>query len=600
MSALHPTFLRLGGSQDNNVKYEFGEMSLSECEEPVAFRGKQITLCLTRQRWEEVLGFYNATGAALVFGTSFTHSNARDHSGVNMTNIEALLAYTAASGSVKVAGLELGEEMNPDPPSPQFDDLVLGYVKLKALAAKMWPSAPPTILGPSVGMGDEKINSKFMNGFLNATLPTHDISAVNMHSYNNDGGWPNPGWLSQTAVQADAMLEMTRRLSAIAQLWCGECGPHNGGGKSNVTDRFVSSFWYADALGGFARLGFSQFGRQALVGSHYGLLQETSHTPNPDYWTLLGWKRLMGTGVLDVTVASPPTDHWHWVNKSLHVYAHCSRVDDIAAETAQQVGSECSGGNVTLLYINISPSTTFELSVHGAFQPTMAEYHFTSGADGLLSHDALLNGELIKLSEDAAVPEYKAVDGSQTVVAKPHSFGFVVLQQSSRHALKTDDGSERSVSWWFAPAPKSGASHAWAASGNVTAALALLRKYGGSAVASSLLLYCGDSISPNGSFHSKDNPACEVTTTEVQAMGIGVERVIQANGPQGLSSLRAMFKDPADSIAGIAAMARRLKLKGVSWDIEPHNSTIQDAADYDFSAAAGCAGTDGSATDILC
>ena len=150
--------------------------------------------------------------------------------------------------------------------------------------------------------------------------------------------------------------------------------------------------------------------------------------------------------------------------------------------------------------------------------------------------------------------------------------------------LKSDDRDsdhKRSVSWWFAPAPKSGASHAWAASGNVTAAVALLRKHGGSAVASSVLLYCGDSISANGSFHEKNNPACELTATEVRVMGIGVERVIQANGPQGLSSLRAMWlEDPAGSVEQIAQMARRLKLRGVSWDIEPHNSTAADAADF--------------------
>jgi hypothetical protein len=168
------------------------------------------------------------------------------------------------------------------------------------------------------------------------------------------------------------------------------------------------------------------------------------------------------------------------------------------------------------------------------------------------------------------------------VVNPPSRAGMLKFVQCVKVPLKSDDGSEpkRSVSWWFAPAPKSGASHAWAASGNVTAAVDLLRKQGGSAVASSLLLYCGDSVSANGSFYEKHNPACELTATLVRAMGIGVERVIQANGPQGLPSLRVMFRRPAGSIEQIAQMARRLKLHGVSWDIEPHNSTAADAADY--------------------
>ena len=93
------------------------------------------------------------------------------------------------------------------------------------------------------------------------------------------------------------MLEMTRWTSATAELWCGECGPHNGGGVRHVTDTLASSFWYVDALGALASRGFAQHGRQALVGSHYGLLAETTHLPNPDYWALLAWKRLMGVGV---------------------------------------------------------------------------------------------------------------------------------------------------------------------------------------------------------------------------------------------------------------------------------------------------------------
>ena len=46
----------------------------------------------------------------------------------------------------------------------------------------------------------------------------------------------------------------------------GECGPHNGGGVRNVTDRAVSSFWFVDALGTLARLGFKEFGRRVGGG----------------------------------------------------------------------------------------------------------------------------------------------------------------------------------------------------------------------------------------------------------------------------------------------------------------------------------------------
>ena len=35
------------------------------------------------------------------------------------------------------------------------------------------------------------------------------------------------------------------------------------------------------ALAGLAKLGLAQFGRQALVGGNYALLQERTFTPNP-------------------------------------------------------------------------------------------------------------------------------------------------------------------------------------------------------------------------------------------------------------------------------------------------------------------------------
>lgn len=154
------------------------------------------------------------------------------------------------------------------------------------------------------------------------------------------------------------------------------------------------------------------------------------------------------------------------------------------------------------------------------------------------------------------------------------------LVQLDGHSPVQAGHTGRRVSWWFSPAPKSGASRAWSSSGNATAALELLRRHGGSAVATSLLLYCGDTIAANGSFVARPNPACDSMSKALREMGIGAERVIQANGPGGLPSLRRMFDRPSSSIEGIARMATTLTLQGVSWDIEPHNSTAADATQY--------------------
>ena len=99
VAALAPTLVRIGGSRDNNVKYEFGNMTLAECAANTTFRGKPVSLCMNRTRWDEVLEFYNATGARMVFGLShFTDGTGEWDS----SNVEALLEYVVKdSGDVE-------------------------------------------------------------------------------------------------------------------------------------------------------------------------------------------------------------------------------------------------------------------------------------------------------------------------------------------------------------------------------------------------------------------------------------------------------------------------------------------------------------------
>jgi len=417
--ALEPLTLRIGGSQDDICKYEFGEMSVAECIAPTAFRGTPVSLCLTHARWDAVLDWYNATKAKLVLGVSyFTNAKTKKW---NSSNVEALLAHTARRG-FNFRALELGEEMAPTDHTA-FEALVDGYGELKAMVQKLWPDAPPLILGPSCGMGDETKASAFMGRFLNATIARGVLGGTNMHSYNNDGGWPRPGFLSETLVQANAMREMTRAHSADVPLWCGECGPHNGGGGGPTTgaDKAVSSFWYLDALGGLAVAGFEQHGRQALVGSNYGLLQETSHTPNPDFWTLLGWKRFMGTAVLNVSITGGASNVE--TDNVLHVYGHCTR----PSSTVRWSGA------VTLAFINIDALRSFTLNVSslaGASTPSSSAYDLYqfSAPKGLMSTTVALNGAPLSMEGDA-VPSYAPMrkEGGTALAIAPLTWGFAVF-----------------------------------------------------------------------------------------------------------------------------------------------------------------------------
>ena len=75
-----------------------------------------------------------------------------------------------------------------------------------------------------------------------------------------------------------------------------------------MTNRFISSFWYADALGLLATLNHTGFCRQTLIGGNYGLLNRTTAHPNPDFFIAQLFHDLMGERVLSFTSHDLPID----------------------------------------------------------------------------------------------------------------------------------------------------------------------------------------------------------------------------------------------------------------------------------------------------
>ena len=110
------------------------------------------------------------------------------------------------------------------------------------------------------------------------------------------------------------------------------------------------------------------------------------------------------------------------------------------------------------------------------------------------------------------------------------------------------DGNQRWVSYWLSLSAV-----------NATVALDTLRAAGGSAVATSIFVDCGDTILQDGSLQvgggllSPSLAACDsILPSQLRAMGIGFERLIQSKG-DAIDPLRAMFKAPQKSINAIVA-----------------------------------------------
>jgi heparanase 1 len=112
-----------------------------------------------------------------------------------------------------------------------------------------------------------------------------------------------------------------------------------------------------------------------LASSDYGLLDENTFAPRPNYWAALLWRRLMGTTVLDPQIASTP---------KLYAYAHCLRNHP---------------GGVAFLIINAD-----EQQVHQITLVPEAE-RYTLTAKQLQDRAVQLNGKTLQLNSDGDVPE---------------------------------------------------------------------------------------------------------------------------------------------------------------------------------------------------
>jgi hypothetical protein len=136
---------------------------------------------------------------------------------------------------------------------------------------------------------------------------------------------------------------------------------------------FLDSFRYLDQLGRLARRGATVNFHNTLASSEYGLLDQKTFEPRPNYWAALLWHRLMGPTVLDAGPSRP----------GLHRYAQCL--------------AERPGG-VAVLLINNSRTEpqTVELPI--------AAQRYTLSAPQLESGRVQLNGRELALGRDDALP----------------------------------------------------------------------------------------------------------------------------------------------------------------------------------------------------
>jgi hypothetical protein len=129
-----------------------------------------------------------------------------------------------------------------------------------------------------------------------------------------------------------------------------------------------------------------------LAASDYGLLDEKTLAPRPNYWGALFWRQLMGNTVLD---SGAP------IQTGLHVYAHCQRG---------------TPGGVSLLVINTNRDATGSLTLPNASE------RFTLDAAGLRDTTVRLNGTTLALQAGDELPP---------ITGAPTTAGNVTFEQAT-------------------------------------------------------------------------------------------------------------------------------------------------------------------------
>lgn len=401
-AALSPAFMRVSGSWANATYFApSGDASTP----PPGFKA-----VLTRRQWQSVIDFSRAVEAPIV--TSFAVSaGTRGASGVWMPEqARDLLAATRSMGG-RIAAVEFMNE--PDLPAigaPKGYDAAAYARDFAVFSAFMKQEAPNVmILGPGTGGGPSDITARFV-------AAARGIDALSYHYYGalsaRCGGKRTPetalseAWLARTDERFASYRTLRVRLAPGKPIWLTETAETACGGNP-WSATFLDTFRYLDQLGRLARAGVQIVMHNTLAASDYGLLDEQTFLPRPNYWAALLWRRLMGTTVLDSGVP---------IELGLHVYAHCQRG---------------TAGGVTLLVINNDRNHARTLTL-----PDTSE-RYTLDATPLQSAAVRLNGRRLSLENGNRIPRLAGVPipaGPMTFA--PATITFLAMAEAGNRACR--------------------------------------------------------------------------------------------------------------------------------------------------------------------
>lgn len=423
---LAPAYLRIGGTEADKVYYDLGDA-------PVTTAPGKYKAVLTRAQWDGVNAFAKALDYRVLF-TINAGPGPRDAANAwQPDNARALLEYTRAKGH-PVALWELGNEANAFPIAHSLDFKVSGQQLAKdaAVARALVDATTPGALLGAPSSAYWPVAGEFISLYpeFMAAGGGDALDVITWHYYPQQSrrcaiatrrADPELMFVPSTLDEIDkwaTAVEAERDAHARGKpVWLGESGNAQCGGEPGESDAFVGGFWWLDELARMARRGEQVVVRQTLSGSNYGLLDDDTLSPRPDYWTSILWRRLMGTRALDAARGDDPL---------VRVYAHCAR-------------APAAPGAVALAVLNLDRTNAVSL-VLDAFSGDEAEVYELASRE-VQSSEVRLNGTALHAADDGAPPPIapatarRSASGLRAVFG-PATYGFVVLPGAGAAACR--------------------------------------------------------------------------------------------------------------------------------------------------------------------
>jgi heparanase 1 len=411
--ALGPSYVRVSGTWQNSTYFQNDDNPALK-DPPQGFKG-----VLTRAEWKGVVDFAHAVDDKIV--TSFAISaGTRNANGVwTPTQAKGFLDFTKSIGGSIAATEFMNEPTFPGPGgAPAGYDATAFARDAKIFAAFLRKESPQTIfLGPGgvgegVSLAPPGVKMKLLGteDVMKATGPIFDafsyhfygaVSQRCMGSMNVDKAL-TAEWLDRTDIAEAFYGELRDKYLPGKPLWLTETAEAACGGDL-FAGEFVDTFRYLNQLGALAQKGVKAVMHNTLASSDYGLLNEETLEPKPDYWAALLWKRTMGDVILDPGVEKDP----NLKDQSLRLYAHCSK--------------DRKGG-VALVALNTDTQHEQPLTL-----PLYAQ-RFTLTAPDLSSTTVMLNGTELKAESDGSIALFKAEEVRKgSVQLPPSSVTFLII-----------------------------------------------------------------------------------------------------------------------------------------------------------------------------